>query len=56
MATHVWGAETAAVYDAGSREMFDPARLDPCVDVLAALAGPGPRSSSPSASDGWRCR
>ena len=42
MATHVWGAETAAVYDAESREMFDPARLDPCVDVLAALAGEGP--------------
>jgi SAM-dependent methyltransferase len=42
MASYVWGAELAAVYDAGSQEMFDPALLDPCVDVLAALAGDGP--------------
>jgi Methyltransferase domain len=42
MASYEWGPEIAATYDAGSREMFDPARLDPCVDVLAALAGDGP--------------
>jgi SAM-dependent methyltransferase len=41
MATQVWGAEIAAVYDAESPEMFDPARLDPCVDVLASLADGG---------------
>src|SRR5258708_32530576 len=42
MASYVWGAELAAVYDAGSPEMFDPALLDPCVDALAELAGGGP--------------
>jgi SAM-dependent methyltransferase len=42
MASYEWGPEIATTYDAGSREMFDPARLDPCVDVLAALAGDGP--------------
>ena len=41
MATHVWGPETAATYDAGSPEMFSPEVLDPCVDVLASLAGDG---------------
>jgi SAM-dependent methyltransferase len=40
--TYVWDAETAADYDAASPEMFDPALLDPCLDVLAALAGDGP--------------
>ena len=42
VATYVWDAETAADYDAASPEMFDPARLGPCVDVLAALATDGP--------------
>ena len=42
MASYGWGAETAATYDAESPEMFSAALLDPCVDVLAALAGDGP--------------
>ena len=42
VATYVWDAEAAADYDAASPEMFDPALLGPCVDVLAALAGDGP--------------
>jgi SAM-dependent methyltransferase len=42
MPSDVWGADVAARYDAGDPEMFSPARLDPCVDVLAALAGDGP--------------
>ena len=42
MASYVWGAETAATYDAESPEMFSAALLDPCVDVLASLAGDGP--------------
>ena len=42
VATYVWDAETAADYDAAIPEMFDPAQLDPCVDVLASLAGEGP--------------
>ena len=41
MATVLWGAETASVYDATSAEMFAPAVLEPTVDVLAALAGDG---------------
>jgi SAM-dependent methyltransferase len=42
MATYEWGPEIAATYDAETPEMFAPALLDPCVDVLAALAGDGP--------------
>ena len=42
MATYVWDAATAADYDTASPEMFDPALLGPCVDLLAALAGDGP--------------
>jgi SAM-dependent methyltransferase len=42
VATYVWDAETAADYDAASPEMFAPALLGPCVDVLASLAGDGP--------------
>jgi 16S rRNA A1518/A1519 N6-dimethyltransferase RsmA/KsgA/DIM1 with predicted DNA glycosylase/AP lyase activity len=41
MATVLWGAEAASVYDATSAGMFDPAVLGPTVDVLAALAGDG---------------
>jgi SAM-dependent methyltransferase len=42
VATYVWDAATAADYDAASPEMFDPVLLDPCVGVLASLAGDGP--------------
>ena len=42
VAIYVWDAETAADYDAATPGMFDPALLDPCVDVLASLAGDGP--------------
>ena len=42
MASYVWGADLAAHYDAADSQMFSPASLDPCVDVLAALAGDGP--------------
>jgi SAM-dependent methyltransferase len=42
MATYEWGPEIAASYDAETPEMFSAAVLDPCVDVLAALAGDGP--------------
>ena len=41
MATVLWGAETASVYDATSAEMFAPAVLEPTVGVLAALADDG---------------
>ena len=41
MATVLWGAEAASVYDATSTGMFDPAVLGPTVDVLASLAGDG---------------
>jgi SAM-dependent methyltransferase len=42
MPSDVWGAELAARYDGADGEMFSPARLDPCVDALASLAGGGP--------------
>lgn len=41
MATMMWGAETAARYDASSTDMFDPAVLGPAVDVLEELAAGG---------------
>jgi hypothetical protein len=41
MATVLWGAEIASVYDATSAGMFEPAVLGPAVDVLASLAGNG---------------
>jgi SAM-dependent methyltransferase len=41
MATVLWGAEIASVYDVTSAEMFAPAVLRPTVDVLASLAGDG---------------
>ena len=41
MATVLWGAEIASVYDMSSAEMFGPAVLGPTVDVLASLAGNG---------------
>jgi SAM-dependent methyltransferase len=36
-----FGDDVAAHYDEGSAEMFDPAVLDPTVDLLAELAGDG---------------
>jgi SAM-dependent methyltransferase len=42
VAIHVWDEQSAADYDQGSPEIFDPAVLGPCVDTLAALAGTGP--------------
>jgi SAM-dependent methyltransferase len=37
-----WGRELAEVYDGTSTAMFEPAVLEPTVDVLAELAGSGP--------------
>lgn len=37
----LWGRELAETYDASSPEMFDPAVLEPVVDLLAGLAGGG---------------
>ena len=37
-----WGKAVAEAYDATSASMFDPAVLDPAVDVLAELARGGP--------------
>lgn len=42
MGTTVWGRELAEAYDVMTAAMFDPAVLDPAVDMLAELAGPGP--------------
>jgi SAM-dependent methyltransferase len=41
VASIMWGAELARYYDETSAEMFDPAVLDPTVDVLAELARTG---------------
>lgn len=38
----LWDAETAQRYEADSAHMYDPAVLDPAVDLLARLAGDGP--------------
>jgi SAM-dependent methyltransferase len=38
----LWGEELAEGYDTVEAEMFAPAVLDPAVDFLARLAGPGP--------------
>ena len=37
-----FGESIAATYDESSADMFDPAVVEPAVDVLAELAGPGP--------------
>ena len=37
----VWDEETARRYDADAAEMFAPEVLDPMLDVLVRLAGPG---------------
>lgn len=42
MGSIVWSREIAEVYDATSAAMFDPAVLEPAVDLLADLAGGGP--------------
>jgi len=42
MGTVRWGEDVAAAYDVTSAAMFDPAVLDPAVDVLVELAGAGP--------------
>jgi SAM-dependent methyltransferase len=42
MATVKWGQEVADYYDVTSADMFDPAVLDPTVDILAELAEGGP--------------
>jgi len=42
MGTVRWGKEVAEAYDRTSAAMFDPAVLDPAVDLLAELAGEGP--------------
>ncbi len=39
--SEVWGADTAARYDAEDRGMFAPEVLGPTVDLLAELAGDG---------------
>jgi SAM-dependent methyltransferase len=38
----VWGPEIAEAYDKTSAAMFEPAVLDPAVDMLMSLAGEGP--------------
>ncbi len=38
----LWDEETAEGYDDMSAEMFSPHVLDPAVDFLVRLAGPGP--------------
>jgi SAM-dependent methyltransferase len=42
MGTVVWGRELAAVYDTVYASGFEPATLEPMVDVLAELAAGGP--------------
>lgn len=42
MASEVWDEETAAAYDETSAAMFEPAVLDPVVELLAELAAGGP--------------
>ena len=38
----LWDADDAARYDVAVAAMFEPQVLDPTVDLLAELAGPGP--------------
>jgi SAM-dependent methyltransferase len=40
--SEVWDEDTAQRYDADSADKFAPEVLDPTVDFLAQLAGPGP--------------
>jgi SAM-dependent methyltransferase len=39
MPTIVWDEEIADAYDAGCADMFEPAVVEPTVDLLAAIAG-----------------
>ena len=41
MSIDIWDERVAAGYDAASAAMFEPAFVDPVVDVLAELAGDG---------------
>ena len=41
MGVVTWGRELAEVYDATYRARFEPAVLDPMVDLLAELASEG---------------
>ena len=51
-----FGASIAATYDESSADMFDPAVVEPAVDLLAELAGPAGRWSWPSAPGASRSR
>jgi SAM-dependent methyltransferase len=42
MPTIVWDEEIADAYDAGCADMFEPAVVEPTVDLLAAIAGDAP--------------
>jgi hypothetical protein len=42
MPSVMWGKDIAEVYDTTAAAMFEPAVVDPAVDLLAALAGDGP--------------
>ncbi len=42
MPSITWARDLAEVYDAASGSMFDPAVLEPTVDLLVELAGGGP--------------
>jgi SAM-dependent methyltransferase len=42
MPSVMWGKDVAEVYDTTAAAMFEPAVLDPAVDLLAELAGTGP--------------
>ncbi|MBV9411135.1 MAG: SAM-dependent methyltransferase, partial [Acidimicrobiia bacterium] len=42
MGSDAWGPEIAEVYDRTYAAQFEPAVLDPMVDVLAELAQGGP--------------
>ncbi len=42
MASITWGEDVAAAYDVTSAAMFEPAVVDPAVDLLAELARGGP--------------
>ena len=41
MASVLWGKDVADVYDTTAAAMFDPAVLEPAVDLLVDLVGAG---------------
>jgi hypothetical protein len=51
-----FGEAVAARYDESSSEMFEPAAVEPVVDFLAALAGPGAALELGIGRDASRCR